>query len=185
MAITTLILLLLVAVATDIRRHRIPNVLVLTGLIAGTAFQCIPYQDGTFLSAPFPDSGLVTALAGIAIGFFCPLPLYLLRAMGAGDVKLLMVVGAFLGPAQTFAALVLSFVMGGVLALGMALYRGSFVTIIANLRFMLVTAAVRAAGGSPPPVEPLQQTAGRLPYAVAIALGTLLQLVLIRSGVWS
>ncbi|MCK9983926.1 MAG: prepilin peptidase CpaA [Azoarcus sp.] len=185
MAITTLVLLLLAAVATDIRRHRIPNVLVLTGLIAGTAFQCIPYQDGSFLSAPFPDSGLVPALAGIAVGFVCPLPIYLLRAMGAGDVKLLMVVGAFLGPTQAFAALIFSFAIGGVLALGMALYRRSFATIIANLRFMLVTAAVRAAGGSPPPVEPLQQTAGRLPYAVAIALGTLLQLVLIRSDLWS
>lgn len=185
MAFTILVLLLLVAVATDIRRHRIPNALVLIGLTLGVAFQCIAYQDGTFLSAPIPDSGLISALAGIAVGFVCPLPLYLMRAMGAGDVKLLMVVGAFLGPAQTFAALVLSFVMGGVLALGMALYRRSFVTIIANLRFMLVTAAMRAAGGSPPPVEPLQQTAGRLPYAVAIALGTLLQLALIRSGVWS
>lgn len=185
MAITILVLLLLVAVATDIRHHRIPNSLVLTGLALGVAFQCIAFQDSSFFSASSPSSGLIPALAGIAVGFVCPLPLYLLRAMGAGDVKLLMVVGAFLGPAQTFAALVLSFVMGGVLALSMALYRRSFATIIANLRFMLVTAAVRVAGGSPPPVEPLQQTAGRLPYAVAIALGTLLQLVLIRSGVWS
>lgn len=185
MAITTLVLLLLASVATDIRRHRIPNVLVLIGLIAGAVFQCIPYQDGAYFSAPSPDSGLLPLLAGIAVGFVFSLPFYLLRAMGAGDVKLLMVVGAFLGPAQTFGALIFSFVMGGVLALGMTLYRRSFSTIIANLRFMLVTAAVRAAGGSPPPVEPLQQTAGRLPYAVAIALGTLLQLVLIRSGLWS
>lgn len=185
MAITALILLLLASVATDIRGQRIPNALILTGLTLGVAFQCIAYQEDAFFSAPSPTSGLVPALAGIALGLVCSLPLYLMRAMGAGDVKLLMVVGAFLGPAQAFAALIFSFVMGGVLALGMTLYRRSFATIIANLRFMLVTAAMRAAGGSPPPVEPLRQTAGRLPYAVAIALGTLLQLVLIRSGLWS
>lgn len=185
MAITVLVLLLLVAVATDVRSHRIPNVLILTGLVAGVALQCIPYRADTLLSAASPDAALSAALLGIAVGFVCPLPLYLLRAMGAGDVKLLMVVGAFVGPAQAFGALVFSFVIGGVIALGMTLYRRSFASLMANLRFMLVTAAVRAAGASPPPVEPLQRSAGRIPYAVAIALGTLLQLVLIRSGMGS
>lgn len=185
MATTTLVLLLLIAIMTDVHHHRIPNLLVLIGLIAGTAFQCLPYQEGEFLSATGPESGLVPALAGIALGFLLPLPLYLLRAMGAGDVKLLMVVGAFLGPSQILGVLVLTFAAGGLLALLTLLYRRSFATLLTNLRFMLIAGAVRASGAEAPRIEPLQTTAGRLPYAVAIALGTVLQLLLVRSGGWA
>ncbi len=113
------------------------------------------------------------------------LPLYALRAMGAGDVKLMMMVGAFLGPMQTLGVVVLTFVSGGVLAIVMALWQRSFRQLATNLRFMLTTSAVRAAGGQAPRFEPLAQTAGRMPYAVAIAAGTVLQLILVRSGGWA
>lgn len=105
--------------------------------------------------------------------------------MGAGDVKLMMMVGAFLGPLQTLGVVVLTFAAGGVLAIGMALYQRSFRQLVFNLRFMLTTSAISAAGGASPKFEPLQQTAGRMPYAVAIAAGTLLQLYLVRNGGWA
>lgn len=105
--------------------------------------------------------------------------------MGAADVKLMMVVGAFLGPLQTLGVVVLTFAAGGVLALAMALWQRSLGRMLTNLRFMLTTSMVRAAGGDSPCLEPLQHTAGRMPYAVAIAAGTVLQLVLVRSGGWA
>ncbi|AYH45630.1 A24 family peptidase [Azoarcus sp. DN11] len=176
---------LAVAVLADLHARRIPNLLVLSGLVSGVIFHGLTTSTEGILG---PSSQAITvsfALAGIAVGFAALLPLYALRAMGAGDVKLMMMVGAFLGPLQTLGVVVLTFAAGGVLAIGMALWQRSFAQLVLNLRFILTTSAVRAAGGESPRFEPLQQTAGRMPYAVAIAAGTLLQLYLVRSGGWA
>lgn len=175
---------LTLAVISDLRAGKIANLLILTGLAAALVFQAV-FPPGSGILLPNGGAiGLLSALAGIAVGFAALFPIYALRAMGAGDVKLMMMVGAFLGPLQTLGVVVLTFAAGGVLALGMALWQRSFAQLTLNLRFMLTTSAVRAAGGESPRFEPLQQTAGRMPYAVAIAAGTLLQLFLVRSGGW-
>lgn len=174
-----------VAVCTDLIAGRISNKLILSGMAGALSFQAVAGGGYGVLSAAAGGIGLSAAFAGMAVGFAALFPLYLLRAMGAGDVKLMMVVGAFLGPLQTLGAVVLTFVAGGVLALAMALWQRSLGQMLTNLRFMLTTSVVRAAGGSSPRFEPLQHTAGRMPYAVAIAAGTLLQLVLVRSGGWA
>ncbi|MCC4115640.1 prepilin peptidase [Aromatoleum toluclasticum] len=179
-----LLCLLAVAVASDVHSRRIPNLLVGVGIASGLLLQGIvphPAIPSSFGSA----QGVVFAITGIATGFAALFPLYLLRATGAGDVKLMMMVGAFLGPLQTLGVVVLTFAAGGVLAIAMALWQRSLHQLVFNLRFMLTTSAVRAAGGTAPRFEPLQQTAGRMPYAIAIAAGTLMQLTLIRSGGWA
>ncbi|NMG15029.1 A24 family peptidase [Aromatoleum bremense] len=176
---------LTITLFSDLRDRKVPNLLVLTGLLSALIFHGIADPGPGILSAPGGAIGLLAAMAGIAVGFAALFPLYVLHAMGAGDVKLMMMVGAFLGPLQTLGVVVLTFAAGGVLALGMALWQRSFAQLALNLRFMLTTSAVRAAGGESPRFEPLQQTAGRMPYAVAIAAGTLLQLILVRSGGWA
>ena len=185
LGLASLLCALTVAVFTDLRTGKVHNLLILTGLLVALAFHIIAAQGDGILQASGGAIRLLPALGGIAVGFAALLPLYLLRAMGAGDVKLMMMVGAFLGPLQTFGVVVLTFAAGGVLALGMALWQRSFAQLALNLRFMLTTSAVRAAGGESPRFEPLAQTAGRMPYAVAIAAGTLLQLILVRSGGWA
>lgn len=176
---------LAVAVITDLRTGKIHNILIATGLVAALAFHGIAAHGTGILEASGGALGLIPALGGIAVGLAALFPLYILRAMGAGDVKLMMMVGAFLGPLETFGVVVLTFAAGGVLALVMALWQRSFGQLALNLRFMLTTSVVRAAGGESARFEPLQQTAGRMPYAVAIAAGTLLQLLLVRSGGWA
>lgn len=180
-----LLLLLGFALCTDLAAGKISNGLILSGLAGALGFQALAGGGSSVLSATAGSIGLGAAFAGIAVGFAALFPFYLLRAMGAGDVKLMMVVGAFLGPLQTLGAVVLTFVAGGVIALAMALWQRSLGRMLINLRFMLTTSMVRAAGGSSPRLEPLQHTAGRMPYALAIAAGTLLQLVLVRSGGWA
>ena len=81
--------LLLIAAVSDYRTRRIPNELVLAGAAAGLL--------GNTLFSTLPLDGFVTALQGLATGLAAFLPLYLLRLMGAGDVKLMAMVGAFLG----------------------------------------------------------------------------------------
>ncbi|NMF89428.1 A24 family peptidase [Aromatoleum petrolei] len=185
LGLASLLGVLAIAVITDLRAGKVHNFSIVVGLGAAFAFNGVaPRGAGIF----DPSGGaieLVTAFAGIAVGFAALFPLYALRAMGAGDVKLMMMVGAFLGPLQTLGVVVLTFAAGGVLAIAMALWQRSFRQLILNLRFMLTTSAISAAGGTSPKFEPLQQTAGRMPYAVAIAAGTLLQLYLVRNGGWA
>ncbi|APR04576.1 prepilin peptidase [Thauera chlorobenzoica] len=187
MSIGLALLLLVIgwAVITDLTASKVSNKLIAVGF-AGAFFFNLSAGNGQGVLSPAGGSiGLLAMASGVAVSFAALFPLYALRAMGAGDVKLMMVVGAFLGPLQTLGAVVLTFVAGGVLALVMAIWQRSLSRMLINLRFMLITGMVRAAGGDSPRLEPLQHTAGRMPYAVAIAAGTVLQLVLVRSGGWA
>lgn len=170
--IALLLLLVFAAMVFDIRRHRIPNWLVFSGLLIGVAFH-------TFISYGW---GLGYALKGAAVGFGLFLPLYLLRGMGAGDVKLMAMAGAFLGPASALGAVLTTVIVGGVLAIGAALWKGVLPMLLANIRFMVSHAAVKALSGAGVGIEATPTSAGTLPYAVAIAAGTFIQVMLARSG---
>lgn len=155
--------LLLWACQTDLAARRIPNFLSFGGLAAGLLCQAL-WPDGL---------GLLAGLKGAALGLALFLPLYLLRAMGAGDVKLMAMVGAFLGPQQVFGAALSSIIVGGVMSLLLVLVkRGAAAQLWFNLRLMWFEAAAKLAGGKLPVVEQPAASAGRLPYALAIALGT-------------
>jgi prepilin peptidase CpaA len=173
-----------IAVLTDLRARKIPNRVVVAGLVAAVAYHLIAMPGEGVLAVSAGSIGLPATLGGLATGFALLIPLYVMRAMGAGDVKLMMMVGAYLGPFQTAGVVVLTFAAGGVLAVGMAVWQRSLARLASNLRFMLTASAARAAGGDAPRFEPLEQTAGRMPYALAIATGTLLQLALVRNGGW-
>ncbi|HEU0204608.1 MAG TPA: prepilin peptidase [Burkholderiaceae bacterium] len=166
-----LVILLTVAVVYDIAARRIPNWLVLAGLLSALA--CQPFVDG--------GVGLGSAAIGALIGLAIMFHFYLLRALGAGDVKLMAAVGAFLGPAQIVGAVLLTLAVGGVLGLAAALWSRSLSRVTTNLRLMLlVVVAGKSSGMSIADIE----TTGRLPYATAIAIGTGLQVWLAARGDW-
>lgn len=169
------------AVWCDVVARRIPNRLVLMGLIAGVACNLlVPPSAGLFLGGS-GGLGAGVALLGALSGLAILLPLYLLRAMGAGDVKLMAAVGAFLGPTQVAGAALLTFIAGGVLSLIAALTSRSLLRVLSNLGLMgLIAISGRTSGMSLRDV----QTTGRLPYAIAIAIGTALQLWLAARGGW-
>ena len=83
-----LIAILGIAILTDLSTHRIPNQLIVLGL--SIALICSAAIGGL--------SGLTASLAGLGVGLALFLPMYACGVMGAGDVKLLGVAGAFLGP---------------------------------------------------------------------------------------
>lgn len=178
MAATLLLVLLLLAVATDVLYRRISNILICIGLVLGLALHIA--AAGGDSSATL--SAIASSLGGLGLGFLCAFPLYYLRAMGAGDVKLLMVVGVFLGPLPTLKVILFTFMAGGALAVINVLSRRSLTTLVANIQFMLASNAMRAAGVAVPSDTSLRNTAGRIPYAVAIFLGTLCQLWLADGG---
>ena len=106
--------LLGVAVASDLRRHRIPNLLVVLGLVLGLAGQA--YAGGI--------SGLGDGALGMLIGFGVFLPLYALGGMAAGDVKLMAMVGSFLAPHPALWTAFFSLIAGGLCGLLMVMVRG-------------------------------------------------------------
>lgn len=160
-----ILLLLILGLATycDLRYHRIPNALSIGGAVAGF----ILYLHG------FGGQGALLALGGIGVGLGLFLPLYALGGMGAGDVKLMAAVGAFLGPAQTALAVGLSLIAGGVLALVVLLVRGGLMRALARYGSTFRTLIYTGRPGlSYVPPAAGEAAASRFPYALAIALGS-------------
>lgn len=172
--------LLGLALAYDIGRRRIPNWLVVAGLISGLGYSLFAAWSLGVSPQAIGAQGLGTSLLGAVIGLLIMLPLYLLRTMGAGDAKLMAAIGAFLGPQQITGAALLTFVAGGVLALLAALFGGSLARVLGNLKLIGMVVVSGAAGLKLGDV----QTTGRLPYSIAIAVGSALQLGLAAYSDW-
>lgn len=169
-----LLALLFVAAAGDLQRQRISNRLILTGLAIAFLFHLLfPY-----------DLGMGFAVLGLLVGLVMPLPFYLLRGMAAGDVKLLAMAGAFLGPRGAFWAVVLTFLAGGILAIVQVSRGHSWSQLLTNFRHLgwFSGSAVGSAGGSESEISVSIATpgrsVGRMPYGLSIALGGLLVVVL-------
>jgi len=155
----------LAACLTDVRTRRIPNVLTL-GAAAGAC--------GYHLAAG-GWSGLGTALAGWGVGLLMFLPLFALRGMGGGDVKLLAALGAWLGPGLTVWLGLFTALAGGPIALIVALSKGYLGRAFRNVWGLLMF--WRVAGVRPHPALTLDSPgAPRLPYAVPIAAGLVVTL---------
>lgn len=157
------------AAGCDVLSRRIPNALVITGIAVALAYHALtPY-----------GWGVAYALKGMALGAAVFLPFYLLRAMGAGDVKLVAMVGGYLGAWSMATAAVLILMAGGVLALVMGGAAGVLRQVPQNLGRMM-TAAL-CAGQSSASIS-ASRTLLKLPYGVAIAAGSLLHVVLAQRG---
>lgn len=162
-----LIALVLLAAVRDLMVRRISNRLVLTGLLVALLLR---------LASATPLAALLDGLAGAGLALLIFLPLYLVRGMAAGDVKLMAMVGAFTGPALAFEIALATCCIGGVLALAVVLVRGRLRDTLDNLRILLRPLLMRMIGVPLVP-EPLAgKSVGNLPYGVAIALGTMLML---------
>ncbi|MDR3390401.1 MAG: prepilin peptidase [Sulfuriferula sp.] len=171
---STVLLIGLLAIATwhDVRSHRIPNALILTGWISGV-----------LLSAGLNGmTGIASAIAGGIIGLAALLPFYLIRTLGAGDVKLMAVVGVFLGPGGVLMAILGTFLAGGIMALVMAIRMGTASRLLQNVKLMLFGVAVKISAGQAPIINDPPVSVGKLPYAAAISVGTLGYLIWQHTG---
>jgi len=169
-ALVALVVLISLAVASDLRASRIPNRLVLWGLLVAVLLHAAALLAG---QVPLAGTAAWACIAGMLVGGAALLPLYLLRACGAGDVKLMAMVGSFVGPGVVLSAVLYTLVAGGVLSLAVMALRGVTSQTLSNLRFLLTDWGQRATTGRGLRMAPLATTAARLPYAAAIAAGTL------------
>jgi len=182
LALLPLVLLLLAAAWYDLKSRHIPNLLVFGGAFCGLVLNGLLPQGFGFNSVVPGGLGWWEALLGLGMGLVVLLPFYWLRAMGAGDVKLMAMVGAFLGSWQVLGALLSTFLIGGVMALAIALRAGVMLRLLGNLKFMLLNGVVKVSTGQVPTIDDLPQSVGKLPYAVAIAFGTLSYMLWRRMG---
>lgn len=166
LSISILLLLLSVAAWQDFQRYHIANQLVFFGAVVGI-----------LLNVLLPAGlGISDALLGWSVGLLLLLPFYLLRLMAAGDVKLLAMVGAFLGPQAMVNVILYVFLAGGVLAVAIAWHRG----ILKNLFYFICHKFLLFAPDwlrLDPASQKVTKDANKMPYGVAIAAGTAIFLV--------
>jgi prepilin peptidase CpaA len=153
--------LVALACIADIRTRRIPNVLTFGAAIAALLFHGI--TAGT--------SGLAAGVGGWILGAALFFPMFALRGMGAGDVKLLAAVGAWLGPVQVVSVALITSIAGGAIAVVVSLMHGYLRAALTNLWMLLMH--WRISGIQPLPAVTLEGARGpRLAYAIPIGIGT-------------
>ena len=157
----------IVAAIFDARYRRIPNWLVLAGLLLGIGLNA-------FLSE---WAGLRSSLLGIGLAFLIYFPLYLLRGMGAGDVKLMAAVGAITGWANWLGIFFLTAIVGGVAAIALLIGRRQVARGFSNVGYLLVELlSFRLPYARHEELDVTSQKSVKLPHGVMIAWGCVLYL---------
>ncbi|WGT64671.1 A24 family peptidase [Variovorax paradoxus] len=170
-----LFVLLVMAAVSDVRFYRIPNWLTFGGMVFALIY-------GT-IAARTPLSGALHALGGWGTGLAIMLPFYALGIMGAGDVKLMAMVGAFLGPYQTLQAILFTCIAGGVTAILFAIHLRRLGRMLANVKATAQGIAVSGiAGVRPSGTIEAGQSIGKLPYGICICAGTVAQVLAHQLG---
>lgn len=154
--------LLAIAAATDIRRHRIYNWTTYPGILAALGMNAL---GSGLVAAGLADEarlvrlgwiGLGQSLAGFLVCGFVLVACYVLLRVGGGDVKLMAMLGAFLGADRGVEAMLWTFVLGGCMGLIVLVWRFGPLRVIASVgrhllwamrlgRFQPLTPAERAA----------------------------------------
>lgn len=153
---------------TDVRSRRIPNLLTGPALLVGFGLHA---ALGGWRGL---EHSFFAAL--VAGGIF--LVLFITGGMGGGDVKLIAAVGALVGLTHVAYVLIFTGLAGGVMALALVARRRRFRQTFSNVGALVVHH--RLHGLEPhPDINVSNETALRLPYALAIAAGVLITVSLV------
>jgi prepilin peptidase CpaA len=151
------------AVREDLRTRRIPNLLTGPALLLGLL---------AHLATGGPHGALVALAAAVLAGAVL-LPGWLLKFMGAGDVKLMAAIGAWLGgPTVALYAALFSLIAGGVISLAVAARLGIVRRTVRDAALLLPRAMAGPAAGGAAPAD----SGVRVPKALGFLAGTLLAL---------
>ncbi|MBK8268711.1 MAG: prepilin peptidase [Planctomycetes bacterium] len=148
----------------DYRRHRVPNWLNASILVLGIGVN-------SYLGS---WNGLSASLLGAGVGFGCLFVFWAMRAMGAGDVKFMAAVGAWMGPSLTFQAVLAGGLIGGAMAVGMIAYQRRWMQTYLNLGVVMKkVGSAETAFGDFGSARELNRGASVMPYAIPLTLGSL------------
>lgn len=157
------------AAATDLRSKRVPNALVLAAVASGLALNC--WRDGI--------GGAAASFAGGVVGLVLFLPFFIAGGMGGGDVKLCAALGTFFGPIGIVQAALAAAVAGGACAIFVATRRGQLREMLRRTLDILFFGAAGDENDTTDSTQPAWARPGAvsIPYAVPIAAGTLVAVV--------
>lgn len=151
-----------IAGVTDWRSRRIPNWLTMPGAAIGLAAN----------SAVYGWSGLKSAAAGLGLGLLLLLPFVLVRALGAGDWKLVGALGSFLGAHELLIVLAAAVLIAGVMALGLVIYKRRFIQMLRNIGRVFYAMLTGHPGD--PAVSLDNPESLKIPFGVAVAVAAIL-----------
>jgi prepilin peptidase CpaA len=177
-AFTVTIVVAIVAAVIDFRRFRVPNALTFPMCLLGLTFHA---AFGGLI-------GLQYSFGGIAVGVLALLLFYIMGVMGAGDVKLLAAVGAWIGPVNTLYVFCVAGIVAGIHSLVVLVWQRRLRVVPVIFQVTLVQMMTlghhltRSDSGS------LAETTVRpdrhryvMPFAVMIAIGV----VVVAMNTWS
>jgi prepilin peptidase CpaA len=164
---------LMIALISDLRVQRIPNLLTFPLMAAGLGVHLGTQGLG----------GLAFSAEGLGLGIAFFLIPYLMGGMGAGDAKLMGAVGALLGPKGVFIAALFTAAAGGIYALVLLFLKSAYARgMVTRSATTLKTFALTGQFITIPAPEDEERKKPRLCYGVAIATGTFLYMALKWSG---
>ncbi|WP_161781852.1 A24 family peptidase [Thermanaerosceptrum fracticalcis] len=161
---TLLFLVLIICAYTDLRYHRIPNMVLLPVAVLSLVLHL--WQEGL--------QGGFTWLQGLGLGIALFILPFLAGGIGAGDVKLLGVIGALKGPYFVFSSFLMTVLAGGLLSVFILLYRGRLAQTLRRIGMgFKVLVYSRLTVWNLPRLEEDDGNSIIFPYGVAIVLGTI------------
>lgn len=158
------LVVVLTAAVWDWNTRRIPNWLVAIALVVALPLQWITHG---------PVEGMQTWLLGCLVGGLFFLPGYAIRAVGAGDVKLMAAIGALCGAAVAIYAGLVACALGGIWALATLLKRKRTKEGLTNALSMIVVLPGGIKAATQYGKNLREHSVGRLPYGVVIAISTI------------
>jgi prepilin peptidase CpaA len=168
--VMAMFVMLLAAALFDIMYRRIPNWITVTGGVLGLAMNT--------LIGP-PEAGFLFSVVGLLVGFTVYAVLYALRAMGAGDVKLMAAIGALMGWERWFGIFFITALIGGIMALILVISRGRLKKTMFNVGFILSEMKhARPAYLANEELDVKNKKALGLPHGAVIAVSTVFYLAI-------
>ncbi len=165
--VVTAIGFIVACIVSDVRARRIPNLLTLSGLIAGVALNV----------ATGGGSGLLHSVVGLFVAVALLLPAFAGGGIGGGDVKMMAALGALLGARLVVVGLLCGMIAGGVVMLVHLWWIGRTREKLQATLHMAVS-ALRLGSLAPLKAAANDPAAVTLPYSVPLGLGVLLTISL-------
>ena len=154
--------ILILAAWIDGKELKVPNWITFPMVLSGLVYSTVA------------GDGFVAGILGMCCGLACLLPLYSVGGMGAGDVKLMAGIGAWVGWQVTFYSFSVSVVVGAIMAVLMVAYRGTWKKHYANfLQILSEWTIIRNPYELSEIAAERKPTMFLLPYGIPICIGTI------------
>jgi prepilin peptidase CpaA len=152
---------LLISVITDVYSYKVKNLMIIIFLLAGVMFHV----------SSLDNYDLYRYILGLVAPFIVLLPLYILKMLGAGDIKLFCSIGFLLGINDILYSMMYSYLFGFAMAMLIMLTRGNFAArfkrFFAYLKCCILTMSIL-------PYDDFGiQSDGRMHFTIPIAMGTI------------